>query len=105
MALFGAISQLIPPLALNQITDYMDSYDAGTTEGGVPLVVVVAVGGLFFGQVSPGGCWAISFCFFSLFLLVLLPSLFVVSGNFSILTAYLRPSIEHAAKLYGIVLR
>lgn len=52
MALFGALAYLIPPLALNKITDYMDTYDEETAEGGVPLVVVVSVAGLFIGQVT-----------------------------------------------------
>lgn len=46
----GALSQLVSPLALNQVTDYMDRHDA-EGGGGVPLLVVVSVAGLFLGQV------------------------------------------------------
>ncbi|CAN0354496.1 unnamed protein product [Pylaiella littoralis] len=47
VALFGAVSQLVSPLALNQITDYMETHGPGE---GVPLSVVVAIAGLFLGQ-------------------------------------------------------
>lgn len=50
VALFGAISQLAPPLALRRITAFMDEYDSDT-DNGVPLDVVIAVGGLVVGQV------------------------------------------------------
>ena len=51
MALAGALTQLISPLALNKITDYMDTYDSEAEHEGIPLVIVVSVAGLFFGQV------------------------------------------------------
>ena len=50
MALAGALTQLISPMALNEITDYMDTYDSEEDKG-IPLVVVVSVAGLFLGQV------------------------------------------------------
>lgn len=51
MALFGALAYLIPPLALNKITDYIDTYDEDSSDGGVPLIVVASVAGLGLGQV------------------------------------------------------
>ena len=51
MALIGATMQLIPPLALNKITDFMENYDPDTSEG-VPFIVVCSVAGLFISQVS-----------------------------------------------------
>ena len=53
VALTGALTQLISPLALNKITDYMDTYDSEKENNGIPLVVVVSVAGLFLGQVTP----------------------------------------------------
>lgn len=50
-ALVGALTQLVSPLALNQITDYMDTYDKDAPKQGIPLVVVASVAGLFLGQV------------------------------------------------------
>lgn len=52
MALAGAMTQLASPLALNKITDYMDTYDPEKAGKGIPLVVVVSVAGLFLGQVN-----------------------------------------------------
>lgn len=51
VALTGALSQLVSPLALNKITDYMDTHDPDVDGDGVPLVVVLSVAGLFLGQV------------------------------------------------------
>lgn len=51
MALFGSLAYLIPPLALNKITDYIDTFDKDTSDGGLPLIVVASVAGLGLGQV------------------------------------------------------
>ena len=65
MAFIGALTQLIPPLALNKITDYMETYDSDKAGDGVPLVVVGSVAGLFLGQVRESVC--VLFCCFFCF--------------------------------------
>ncbi|CBJ26643.1 conserved unknown protein [Ectocarpus siliculosus] len=60
-ALVGALTQLVSPLALNQITDYMDTYDKDAPKQGIPLVVVASVAGLFLGQGVANYCDATMF--------------------------------------------
>ncbi|CAN0100738.1 unnamed protein product, partial [Ectocarpus sp. 4 AP-2014] len=60
-ALVGALTQLVSPLALNQITDYMDTYDKDAPKQGIPLIVLASVAGLFLGQGVANYCDATMF--------------------------------------------
>lgn len=55
MALIASFAYLIPPMALNKITDYIDTYDKDAAGDGVPLIVVASVAGLCLGQVRYPG--------------------------------------------------
>eukprot|EP00903_Cladosiphon_okamuranus_P011464 g10798.t1 len=61
VALTGALSQLVSPLALNHVTDYMDKHGSESGSGGLPLLVVVSVAGLFLGQAVANYCDATMF--------------------------------------------
>ncbi|CAM9318351.1 unnamed protein product, partial [Discosporangium mesarthrocarpum] len=51
VAFVSAFTQLIPPLALNSVTNYMESYDPeDESSKGVPLIVVLSIVGIFAGQ-------------------------------------------------------